>query len=787
MRTLFPWSWLGVAVLGVLADGLPAGAQPVPPPPKYAAAVKELRAWVAHEMRDKDVPALSVAVVEDGHMIWSEGFGVADRKANTPAGPDTLYRTSRLSEHLIQVAAAMQAEQGQLNLDAPVTKYLPTFAPKNPFKQPMTLRHLLEHTSGLGSDWPDGRPGQTLAQRVASLNQTSLMFAPGSRYRYSAAGLGVVAHVLERSQKESFAAVLQRTLLGPIGVKHGGYALTPEQRKLLAVGQRWTYLGQTSDAAAYQARGQGDDLHMTAPDYARVLGFLAGDGKAGGKRLLAEKTLKALQGDQSPKVVKGEMVSPFVRAGMVDGQERVTIADHADGTTGAGALLRKDQFGVVVLTAKGGAAGLTWRVAVATLDHFQAARQGKALPALERVEPLDAATAGRLAGVYVEKNSPFAEPWKLLLLARGHRLRLLPLFNGNVAEVKRSAGGYRVDGLVFPAQPLTVKGEELVLGGKTFVRQAPAGAPPEPPAGWRGLLGHYQAQGRDVVVLEMEGRLFLQDGVMLRPLREAFNKGDQYNVPVISTWEEAVTFARDKQGRATGLEWKQRAFPRRRLDGEDGQTFQIKPQRPLDELRKEALQAKPPAEKPDLRKPELVDLAKLDAALKFDIRYATENNFLGTKFYTSARAFLQKPAAEALLRAHQKLRAEGYGLLIYDAYRPWHVTKMFWEATPPHLRNFVADPALGSRHNRGCAVDLALYDLKSGQPVEMPSGFDEMSDRAYPDYLGGTSRQRWYRDLLRRFMEAEGFTVYEDEWWHFDYRDWRLYPILNQRFEELGW
>src|SRR5262249_13669378 len=153
--------------------------------------------------------------------------------------------------------------------------------------------------------------------------------------------------------------------------------------------------------------------------------------------------------------------------------------------------------------------------------------------------------------------------------------------------------------------------------------------------------------------------------------------------------------------------------------------------------------------------------------LKLDIRYASENNFLGTPFYTSARAFMQKPAAEALVRVNRKLATQGFGLLIHDAYRPWYVTKMFWEATPENFRQFVADPSKGSRHNRGCAVDLTLYDLKSGKPIQMPGGYDEFSDRSYPDYCGGTSLQRWHRDVLRNVMESEGFAVYEAEWWHF--------------------
>jgi D-alanyl-D-alanine dipeptidase len=138
------------------------------------------------------------------------------------------------------------------------------------------------------------------------------------------------------------------------------------------------------------------------------------------------------------------------------------------------------------------------------------------------------------------------------------------------------------------------------------------------------------------------------------------------------------------------------------------------------------------------------------------------------------------------LTVHKKLAAQGYGLLVFDGYRPWSVTKMFWDATPSKFHLFVADPSKGSRHNRGCAVDLTLYDLKTGKPVEMPGGYDEFSDRSYPDYLGGTSRQRYYRDLLRHAMEEEGFTVYEAEWWHFDYKDWKKYPIGNLTFEQLA-
>jgi D-alanyl-D-alanine dipeptidase len=214
--------------------------------------------------------------------------------------------------------------------------------------------------------------------------------------------------------------------------------------------------------------------------------------------------------------------------------------------------------------------------------------------------------------------------------------------------------------------------------------------------------------------------------------------------------------------------------------------FRVQPLRPVEELRNEALRALPPVEKGSFRKPDLVDLATLGAGIHFDIRYATADNFLGAPLYSEARAFLERPAAGALLAAAADLRAQGYGILIHDAYRPWYVTKVFWDATPSSLHTFVANPAKGSKHNRGCAVDLSLYDLRSGKPVAMPSGYDEMTPRAHPGYRGGSDEQRRHRDLLRRAMEAHGFTVDAGEWWHFDYRDWPRYPILNIPFERIG-
>jgi D-alanyl-D-alanine dipeptidase len=198
-----------------------------------------------------------------------------------------------------------------------------------------------------------------------------------------------------------------------------------------------------------------------------------------------------------------------------------------------------------------------------------------------------------------------------------------------------------------------------------------------------------------------------------------------------------------------------------------------------------ACAAHPPRERGNFYRPDLVELVAVDPTLRLDIRYATPGNFLGRPVYPEARAFLQRPAALALARANRNLRKQGYGLLIFDGYRPWRVTKMFWDATPADKKIFVADPKKGSRHNRGCAVDLSLFDLQTGKEIEMPSAYDEMTERAYPSYAGGSEEPRRLRDLLRSAMESEGFTVYEYEWWHFDYKDWRHYPVLDLPFSKI--
>jgi len=213
-------------------------------------------------------------------------------------------------------------------------------------------------------------------------------------------------------------------------------------------------------------------------------------------------------------------------------------------------------------------------------------------------------------------------------------------------------------------------------------------------------------------------------------------------------------------------------------------TFYITPIKEISELREISKNSIPPTLDSLESHKKLIDLKKLDDDFQLDIRYASSNNFMRSQFYKNERAFFDMTAADRLLDAKNELKKLGYGIIIYDAYRPWFVTKMFWEGTPENLKHFVANPENGSSHNKGCAIDIGLYNIKTGESIDMISGYDEFTERAYPNYMGGTKRQRDIRDKLIAVMENNEFSVYEYEWWHFNYNKCTS-GIMNFSFQEI--
>lgn len=177
----------------------------------------------------------------------------------------------------------------------------------------------------------------------------------------------------------------------------------------------------------------------------------------------------------------------------------------------------------------------------------------------------------------------------------------------------------------------------------------------------------------------------------------------------------------------------------------------------------------------------LVDLSTLGIAT--DIRYATDDNFMKRRLYPVAKAWLRAPAAEALANAQRELAEKGLAVKVFDAYRPYRVTEAMWE--PIKDPDYVADPSKGSRHNRGAAVDLTLIDLATGAEVEMPTPYDDFTPRAHHDFADLSADALRNRALLRDVMTRHGFDPLPSEWWHYDFRRWERFELMNVGLEDL--
>jgi CubicO group peptidase (beta-lactamase class C family)/D-alanyl-D-alanine dipeptidase len=791
-------------VLLVLVAGCrtaPADRLLVEPAPGYENVASALERVVDQEMRDKGVPAISVALVVGSTIVWAKGFGVADPDENVPATAETVYRVGSVSKLFTDIGIMKLQEDGKVDLDTPIERYLPGFRPHNPFDRPITLRMLMAHRSGLVREPPVGHyfdpTGPTLAATVESLNRTRLVYEPGTRIKYSNAGVAVAGYVIERLEGRPFAAWLQSQVLAPMGLTRSGFEPTPELTSRLASARMWTYDGRIFTAPSFEpGMAPAGSMYSTVLDLGRFLSVLFARGRVDGRQLLRSATLARMWEPQFAGRDQLEGYGLGFRISNLNGQRRLGHGGAIYGFATELGLLPDSDLGVVVTASLDAANTVTTRVADLGLRLLAASRDGRALPAFDEPAPVPLELARQLDGRFVRVDEPPVDeaesyrraaqlppvPGAIEFLVRDDELLLDYLEVKDT--VRRFGNTLRVDGRLASEPAISViDANRVQMGGRLFER-APLERPPDPPAAWSGLIGEYGWDHNVLYIREREGRLHaLIEWFFDYPLDRA--SATEFWFPNYGLYAgERVDFVVDASGRATGVSVGGVLFERRAtIDA--GETFRIVPLQPVAQLREVALAAQPPPAEPGAREAELVDLVALDETIRLDIRYATTNNFMGAVFYDTPRAFLQRPAAKALVRAHQWLAPLGYGLLIHDAYRPWYVTKMFWDATPEAQRDFVADPSRGSRHNRGCAVDLTLYALATGQPVRMPGGYDELSQRSYPDYPGGTSAERWQRDLLRRAMEAEGFTVNDVEWWHFDFREWAAYPVLNLTFDAI--
>ena len=755
---------------------------------EYKEVASKVSDAIQYEMGDKALNAVSIVLVEDMKILWARGFGIEDLNKSTKADANTVYRVGSVSKLFTDIGIMQLVEKGEVDLDAPITDYLPEFRPRSRFKKEITLRQLMSHRSGLlreplvGNYFDDDEP--TLEATVKSIIDSDVIYAPESKIKYSNGAIATVGYVLEKLKGEPFASYLRKNVLLPMGLTHSAFEPLPDITDRLADATMWSYDGRVFDAPTFEL-GMSPAGSMYAPvvDLGQFMKVLFNDGKGPNGPVIKKETLQLMLTsqfndgkDQRHNVGFGIGFSLSEQGGY----KRVGHGGAVYGFSTQLYALPEVKLGVAVTSSVDVTNTITRRVATYALDCLLAVENGKPLPDYEKTNSVNEKTVALLAGHFVSDNRKrlkLINKYGTLYMENDRFQTRIRQLNGRLVTDSQISYGSPID--------YDEDGRSVTMGGTVYNREKYLKPMPLPNA-WQGLIGEYGWNHNILYIYEAYGKLtalieWMEKDILTEVEKDVFAfpvKGGMYH-------GEKMRFKRDRNGIATQVQIENGPiFFRRDVGVDHGKTFRIDPLEPVSVLRKIALSASPPSEHKK-NDPDLVELRTLDSTIKYDIRYATTNNFMSAVFYRSAHAYMQRPAAESLVRVNKKLKAFGYGLLIHDSYRPWYVTKMFWDATPNDKKIFVANPENGSRHNRGCAVDLTLYDLDTGAVVEMVGGYDEMTDRSFPDYVGGTSEQRWHRELLRRSMEAEGYTVYEAEWWHYDYKTWNDYPILNLTFEAL--
>lgn len=778
---------LGPAACSDTPAGMGTGPD-VAPATGYAEVAAALETMIEREREQKELRAVSIALVDGDEVVWARGFG--EQSEGVPATAGTVYRVGSVSKMFTDIAVMQLVQRGEVDLDTAVQAYVPEFTPRNDTDTPITLRQLMAHRAGIIREPPAGHyfddTGTELAMTVRSMAGTPQVYPPTTRTKYSNAGIAVVGYALEKIHREPFAAYVKRAVLEPLGMEQSAFEPEPVLVQNLADAWMWGLDRDLFPAPTFElGMAPAGSMYSTVLDLSRFMSAAFRGGVGTGGRILELETLETMW---TPQFADEGATSGYgFGFGVEDwfGERRLGHGGAIYGYSTQISFLPESRLGVAVVSAVDGTNIVVERIADAALALMLAAREGSALPIepTRGTDPIDPALSASLDGWYGEGEDA------LELDDRGDRLFVIPARGGAVMELRAQGDTLIVDDRLSHGMRLLPDGGDLVRLGSEPVRlarQPDRGLPPPPPARWEGLIGEYGWDHNVLYILEREGRLHaLIEWFFLYPLEEITE-----NVFAFPDWGlyhgERLSFDRGPDGSALGVEAASVDFVRRDVGVGAGETFRIDPVRPVDELREEALAATPPREEGSFRASGLIEVATLEPGIRLDMRYASTNNFMSSVFYDEERLFLQRPAAEGVVEAHRTLAPHGYGLILHDGYRPWHVTKMFWDATPEEQKLFVADPASGSRHNRGAAIDLNMYDLENGEPVGMVGGYDEFSPRSFPYYPGGTSQQRWRRDLLRRVMEEAGFTVYEAEWWHFDHDDWREYALQNATFDQLG-
>ncbi len=749
----------------------------------YTEVFSVLEDAIKYEIDSKELNSISIVLVDKDQIIWNQSLGYKDLKKSVPATTETIYRVGSVSKLFTDIGIMQKVENGEMDLDAPISTYLPDFKLNNPSQKPITLRMLMSHRSGMlrepkiGNYFDD--TNDNLQATVKSIYESKLIYEPETKTKYSNAGIAVAGYILEYLSDQPYVTYMQEHILDVIGMSQSGFEPNSTINENLAEASMWSYDQRIFPAPNFQlGMAPAGSLYAPMKDLGHFMIAMFNQGVGQNGELISTKSLEEMWTPQ----FNGDSLDGYgigFRLGDFKGYKKIGHGGAIYGFSTQLSAVPTLKIGVACASSMDNTNSVVSRITDYALELMHAAQMDKMLPTYQKSDPIPLNKKIALSGYYETEGAAIEFVRKnnnLVLISDQFELNLKILDGKMISDDRTDFGSIKI----------SENEGDIQINGTNFIKSIPP-KKSEYPADWDNLIGEY---GDDHMIL-----YFYENKGHLYALIEWFEKDkltqlskNEFAFPETGGMYhgEKFIFERGKNDVAIQVSIENGpVFRRREIGASTTETFKIQPLKEIGELRTNALAASPPEEKGNFKKFDLVDLKSLDPSIKYDIRYASTNNFMNNKFYSLAKAFMQRPAAEAVVKAHQKLKSQGYGLLIHDAYRPWYVTKMFWDATPEDKKIFVATPEYGSRHNRGAAVDLTLYELSTGNVVEMVAGYDEMTDRSFPFYAGGNTSQRYHRTLLRSTMELVGFTIYEYEWWHFDFQDWKSYAIGNTRFEDL--
>lgn len=734
---------------------------------------------INRELDDKQVPGLAISVIDDQNVLFEDGFGYADPANNAEATEYSVFQAGAVAQLLTTIAILQRVEHGKLDLDAPISDYLPEFKPSNPYGLDLTLRQILSHQSGLVTEPPVGHyydnSAPALADIVASLNQTTIVFPPETFTKYSNAGFAVAGHVLESSLEKPFEQHM-RAVLDRMHLMRTSFAPRLDLRTKLATGHTMTLDNRVVPQPAFEIpNGPANNLYTTVNDLGAFLSVLFADGLSPNGSILDAEAFEQMWTIQLSTARKDIPFGLGFAVSIFNNERRATITSNAHGFSARVDLLPDRDLGVAVIANLEHTDAVLEKIASYALSIALAQKMEEPTPSFPGTLPPDSNMVARTVGYYVN-NAPLhiqQSDQNLYLYQDFNRYKLRQKGDSLVVDDHHSFGPYLLsDGLTLEYN------ESLYSKRNTAV-----------PGAGQSVYGMYEGEyglpENPMTVVEKRNRLFLLDSWnAVFPLQPENN--DTFALPVDGMYGgEKVVFQRDVEGNVVSAMLANMPLPK--LDQSIHE--QLLTTVPLiGPISASAPSGDMPAEvanRAGSKSSELVDLTMVDPLFNVDMRYATQNNLLRTQLYPESRPLLQKPVAEAIFKIQRQIRRIGFEFVVYDTYRPWYISERIWTSIPDSLNHYFSNPYQNVCQNNGTAVSLGLYELETGTALPMPTEVDVLATEAYADSPLPSEQLRWNRDFLRRLMESEGFAVASDKWWHFTHKSCADYAVMNDPIDKV--